>query len=456
MKKSEHTVSDSSRWMVDDAMDFMSRNRESKKPFFINLCLLAPHSPLKPTGEELAVYEGLHADPKDFSSWMKEYVADAKNLTAQMQVYCATMTGMDRQIGRLLDYLDANGLSENTLVVFTSDNGPEDYHIGNSANAGVGSPGEYRGRKRSAYLGGMRVPCIVRWPGKTPAGVKNSSIWSGVDFLPTMAAVAGAKLPENLNVDGENCIGALKGQTAGREKPLFWEWKFEVAGNQDYNPPQVCMLDGKWWAGWQPDGSRVELYDITADPAQRTNVKEQYPEVAAKLVRELAEWKREIPKRYDPPMENKISSPQLNTTVPFSYTASIPFSKKHPDTDPPSKLCDGICAVAGKDSVEFSKSVSLVLDLGEKTAVECITLHAFQLAGDFIVSDYDLLSSNDGDGWVAQETVVNRQADATTVDRVALISTKPVTARYLKLNVRKAQGAKRILLGEIEIKTEAE
>lgn len=456
MKNSEHTVSDSSRWMVDDAMDFMSRNRESGKPFFINLCFLAPHSPLKPTEEELTVYAGLHADPQDFSSWMKDYAANAKNLTAQMQVYCATMTGMDQQIGRLLDYLDENGLCENTLVLFTSDNGPEDYHIGNSSNAGVGSPGKFRGRKRSAYLGGMRVPMIVRWPGKTPAGAMNASVWSGVDFLPTMAAVAGATLPFDVNIDGENCIRALKGEPAGRAQPLFWEWKFEVAGNQDYNPPQVCMLDGKWWAGWQPDGSREELYDISADPQQKENLSSKFPEVAGKMVGSLKTWKAGIPERYDPPAEKKTVPPQLNTTVPFSYTASISPSKKHPDTDRPSKLCDGRCAIAGKDSVEFSNSVSLVLDLGKKTAVECIALHAFQLAGDFIVSDYDLLSSNDGDGWVAQETVVNRQADATTVDRVALISTKPVTARYLKLNVRKAQGAKRILLGEIEIKTEGE
>jgi len=311
LNNSEHPVSESSRWMVDDAIDFLKRNQGSHKPFFINLCFLAPHSPLKPTPEEFAVYEDLRADPEDFSSWMQEYAADAEDLTEQMKVYCATVTGMDRQIGRLLAYLDENGLARNTLVLFTSDNGPEDYHAGNSHNAGVGSPGEYRGRKRSAYFGGMRVPMIVRWPGVTPAGKENPAVWSGVDFLPTMAAVAGAALPESLPIDGENCIDALKGGTTGRQNPLFWEWKFRVLGNQDYKAPQVCMLDGKWWAGCQPDGSRAELYDISADPQQRNNLNRKFPEVTENMVRSLKTWKAGIPERYDPPAEEKTSSPQL-------------------------------------------------------------------------------------------------------------------------------------------------
>jgi N-acetylgalactosamine-6-sulfatase len=447
MKNSEHSVSESSRWMVDDAIDFMSGNRGSEKPFFINLCFLAPHSPLKPTPEEFAVYEDLRADPEDFSSWMKGYAADAEDLTEQMKVYCATMTGMDRQIGRLLDYLDENGLFENTLVLFTSDNGPEDYHVGNSRNAGVGSPGELRGRKRSPYLGGMRVPMIVRWPGVTPAGKENPAVWSAVDFLPTMAAVAGSALPAEVNVDGENCIDALKGGATGRQNPLFWEWKFPIFGNQEYAPPQVCMLDGKWWAGWQPDGSRVELYDISADPQQRKNLNRKFPEVTEKMVSSLKAWKAEIPERYDPPIELPRHAASAGS---FAYSANIPSAPKHPDTDPPSKLSDGRYAVAGKDSVQFNQPVSLVLDLGAEKAVESITLHAFQRLGDFVVRDFELLFSDDGKRWVAQETVVNRQADV-AVDRVALKSTKPVTARYIKLNVRKAPGAKRILLGEIEI-----
>jgi len=446
MKNSEHTVSDSSRWMVDDAMDFMSRNRESGKPFFINLCFLAPHSPLKPTEEELAVYEGLKTDPTDFSSWMKEYVAGAKNLTSQMKIYCATMTGMDREIGRLLDYLDKNGLSENTLVVFTSDNGPEDYHIGNSSNAGVGSPGEYRARKRSAYLGGMRVPCIVRWPGKTPAGIKNSSVWSGVDFLPTMAAVAGARIPDHFEMDGESLLPILSGALKSREKPLFWEWKFEVAGKEEYTPPQLAMLDGKWWAGCNPDGSRMELYDISSDPQQRHNLLREQPEVAARMADQLIEWKAGIPERYIPPKEPLPIQP-----AGFTYSADIAATGRHRDTVPPSRLCNGKYAVAGKDSVQFSGSVELTIDLGHEQSVQGVVLHAFQRLNDFVVSDFDLMSSVDGEQWVLSETIVNHQAEQDG-EQVSMESTFTGTVRYLRLKVRKAPSAKRILLGEIEIK----
>jgi hypothetical protein len=95
---------------------------------------------LKPTPEELAVYDELKVDPDDFSSWMKDYVKDARDPDSQMQIYCASMTSLDAAIGKLLDYLDAAGLADNTLILFSSDNGPEDYHVGNASNSGLGSP----------------------------------------------------------------------------------------------------------------------------------------------------------------------------------------------------------------------------------------------------------------------------------------------------------------------------
>ena len=104
-----------------------------------------PHATLNPTPEELAVYKDLRVDAKDFPSWMRQYVEDARNPTQQMRAFCAAITGLDRQVGRLLDFLDAEGLSKNTIVFFSSDDGPEDYHVGNAANAGMGSPGSSGG-----------------------------------------------------------------------------------------------------------------------------------------------------------------------------------------------------------------------------------------------------------------------------------------------------------------------
>lgn len=294
-KTTEHQVTASSHWIMEDGIDFIEKHKDDGKPFFLNLWTLVPHALLKPSPEELAVYDGLKVDAADFPSWMHGYAADARDLDSQMKVYCASMTSLDAAIGKLLDYLDDAGLADNTLILFSSDNGPEDYNCGNAANAGVGSPGQFRGRKRSPYLGGMRVPMLVRWPAKTPAGVKNDAVWSAVDFLPTFASLLGVELPPELKIDGEDLSPILAGGEAGRTKPLFWEWKYEIFGNQDYRPPQVCMLDGKWWAGWSPDGSRVELYDVIADPAQRNNLKDQQPETAARLVKKLTAWKKLIP-----------------------------------------------------------------------------------------------------------------------------------------------------------------
>jgi N-acetylgalactosamine-6-sulfatase len=291
----DHQVTESSHWIMEDAIEFIKQYKDTGKPFFLNLWTLVPHALLQPTPEELAVYDGLTVDPDDFPSWMKDYVATANNPDSQMKVYCASMTSLDTAIGKLLDYLDAAGLADDTLILFSSDNGPEDYHVGNAANAGLGSPGEYRGRKRSPYLGGMRVPMIVRWPGNTPAGVQNSAVWSGVEFLPTFASLLGVELPPELDIDGENVAPLLTGGTSGRQEPLFWEWKYETTGIPDYIAPQVCMLDGTWWAGWDPDGSRVELYDVTVDPAQLSNLKDAHPGTAAGYVDELSAWKASIP-----------------------------------------------------------------------------------------------------------------------------------------------------------------
>jgi len=291
-KTTEHPVSMTSQWIMEDAVAFIKKHKDNNKPFYLNLWTLAPHSPLKPTPEELALYSELKASPDSFESWMHEYANDAKNFNEQMKIYAATMTGLDTAIGKLLTYLDETGLAENTIIIFSSDNGPEDYHEGGSGNAGVGSPDIYRGRKRSPYLGGMKVPMIVRWPAGTPAGAENASVWSAIDFLPTIASIAGSSEVDKHYIDGENMASVFHGAEQIRNRPLFWEWKNEIFGNEKaYRSPQVCMLAGDWWAGWNPDGERIELYNISKDPAQVNNVKEDYPEITAKMVNQLKAWK---------------------------------------------------------------------------------------------------------------------------------------------------------------------
>ncbi len=107
------------------------------------------------------------------------------------------------------------------MVLFSSDNGPEHIHIRSAGHSGVGSPGPFRGRKRSLYEGGIRTPFIVRWPGHVPAGkVNRSSVVSGVDFVPTLAALIVVRLPEDYHSDGENMLDVLLRADRPKRRPL--------------------------------------------------------------------------------------------------------------------------------------------------------------------------------------------------------------------------------------------
>jgi len=283
--------------MVHEAIRFITANRN--RPFYVNIWTLVPHATLKPTPEELAVYKDLKANKDDFGSYMRTYTGGAKDLVSQMKVYCAAVTGMDKAIGRLLDKLDELGLAGDTLVFFASDNGPEDYHVGNAKNAGAGSPGPFRGRKRSIYEGGVRTSCIARWPGRVSAGrVDEESVMTGVDWLPTACAIAGVDASK-VTCDGEDVSGMLLGRPRRRTKPIMWEWRFGVSGEPrepTYRPPALAIRDGKWKLLVNPDGSRKELYDIPADPQEREDLAGRHPEVAERLSKRVLAWRKTLPR----------------------------------------------------------------------------------------------------------------------------------------------------------------
>ncbi len=286
------SISASSRWIIEDGIDFIEKHKNDDQPFYLNLWTLVPHTPLNPTAEELAVYDDLETKPEDFISWMKDYVAGADSINEQMKTYCASMTSLDAAIGKLLTYLDQNGLAENTLIFFSSDQGPENY--GGTYNPGMGSTWMFRARKRSMYEGGVRVPAIVRWPDHVPAGRVSGSVWSGVDWLPTLAKLTGVELP-SYQSDGEDVSDILYGSKREHKKPLFWEWKFDIAGSVKYRPPQLAVRKGDWKYFCNPDGSKEELYNLIEDPGELNNQANQYPDIAKELQAILLEWKSTIP-----------------------------------------------------------------------------------------------------------------------------------------------------------------
>jgi N-acetylgalactosamine-6-sulfatase len=287
----------SSELIVDEALRFVEAHRD--RPFFVNVWFKDVHAPLAPTEEQMKPYQRLR--PR--GEW-------AQSFTAPAQVFYAAVTEMDRQVGRLLRRLDEWGLGESTLVIFTSDNGPEDWHIRNAAHSGVGSPGPFRGRKRSLYEGGIRVPFIVRWKGTTPAGrVDETTVISGVDLLPTFCALAGIDWPEDMKLDGEDMSDALRGQPKQRTRPLFWEFRGRIFGHPLNRSPMLAIREGRWKLLMNPDESRIELYDLLNDPMEVDNVAGQQPEVVRSLARRLKAWHDSMPPRPKHPQAGSHAYP---------------------------------------------------------------------------------------------------------------------------------------------------
>lgn len=268
--------------MVEEALSVLESLTNG--PFYCQLWLNDPHAALAPSDEQMAPFRG--QEPKGF--------------TTPFAVYAATVTEMDRQIGRVLDKLDALGLSKNTIVIFSSDNGPEDIEIGNATWSGIGSAGPLRGRKRSLYDGGTRVPFLVRWPqGGAPAGqVNTQTVVSGADLLPTVCELAGVALPDEVKAQmrGQSVAPAFRGdKTFHRSVPLMWEWRFRVFNHPWNRSPELAIRDGQWKLLLNPDRSRVELYDSENDPGEQLNVAADQAEVVRRLSDEVLAWQRSLP-----------------------------------------------------------------------------------------------------------------------------------------------------------------
>ncbi len=286
----------STKLVVDETVNFLN-NWNKKKPFYLNIWLADPHATLNPSEEQMEPYRG---------------TGPGKSIAHRgaTEMYYATVTEMDKQLGRLLEYLQTQGLTENTLIIFSSDNGPEDIHIGNASHTGVGNTGPFRGRKRSLYEGGVRVPFLVSWPGHTPAGkVDTTSVIAGVDFIPTLCRITGTNIPANLQLDGEDRSAAFRGTPTARTQPLLWEWRFRVFGEPFHRSPMLSIRQGNWKLLLNPDRSRVELYNIPRDPGEMNNLAAQHPDVVQELSAKALAWQQTLPKGMVEPEAGKNAYP---------------------------------------------------------------------------------------------------------------------------------------------------
>ena len=285
---------------------------KDSQPFFMNVWLHETHLVHFPTPESMKAFR--HLDPR-------------------RQVYAATLRDGDNNVGMILDALKNSGLEQNTIVMFSSDNGPagaayaaDDHAVvpedgdprkGFGIRFSVGSTGGLRGRKAVLFEGGVRVPFIVRWPGRTPAGLKNDqTVFTAIDVLPTVCAAAGIALPAGSDGDGENLLAAFEGRAVRRTKPLFW--KASGVGRGADNWCQWAMREGDWKLYMDADANRVELYDLSKDRAEARDVGKDHPGVVLRMKSQLLDWVASLPmspdaacvSRGEPPAGVKHANPR--------------------------------------------------------------------------------------------------------------------------------------------------
>jgi arylsulfatase A-like enzyme len=268
--------------IADEAVKFIDAHRE--KPFFAYLPFLAVHTPIKARPELLSKYEmkKLSAPP---DAWGQEGERQVR-LVQNHATYAAMLEQMDLAIGRVLAALDRNGLTDRTIVVFTSDNG------GLSTSEGHPTSNlPLRGGKGWPYEGGIRVPWIVRAPGVTqPKSVCETPVVS-IDFYPTLLELVGQSPPPKVQLDGVSLVPLLKGQSLTRTAPLFWHYPHY--GNQGGAPCGI-IREGDWkLVEWYEDG-RLELYNLADDTSEKNNLANKMPDRVESMHQQLATWREEV------------------------------------------------------------------------------------------------------------------------------------------------------------------
>jgi arylsulfatase A-like enzyme len=243
---------------ADEAVKFIRDHRSA--PFFLYLATTLPHAnnELRPDGMEVP----------DRSQYEAEtWPGPSKGLASMI-------SRLDTQVGRLLAELKTLGLEDNTLVIFTSDNGPH-AEGGNNPDF-FRSSGPLRGRKRDLYEGGIRVPFIARWPGRIAPGTSSNHICYFGDFISTVAEITGAKAPAGL--DSVSFLPVLTGRPAAQKQHEYLYWEFYEGASVQ------AARQGQWKAVRSPMlTGKVELYDLTADIGEKSDVAASQPEVVAKL-----------------------------------------------------------------------------------------------------------------------------------------------------------------------------
>lgn len=289
--------------IVAEADDWLRKIRDTKKPFFLYLCFHEPHEPI--------------ATAEKYTDLYKKFPDPSR------RAYLGNITQMDAAFGRLMKILDELDLRKDTFVLFTSDNGPAltQYHP-------YGSTGPLRAKKGHVYEGGIRVPGILRWPGRTKPGTVSDEPICGVDLLPTLCAITGADVPADRAIDGASFLPVLEDEPVRRKTPLYWQ--FNLAGSD----VKVAIREGDWKllarldrpyprAGADLTGEQMvalktaeltgfELYNLTEDAGETKDRVASEPERLAAMKEKLVALYHEV--RAESPVWPAWKSPRYEAS----------------------------------------------------------------------------------------------------------------------------------------------
>ncbi len=267
---------------TDKVLEHLQVAAKSNKPFYYNVWYTAPHEPLTPKVDEISRYE------------------DNPNFNEKQRVYYGTVSNMDKNVGRILAKLKELGLDKNTLVFFTSDNGPESHSYKYTA----GSAKPLRGIKTQLWEGGIREPAIAYWPEILPKGRVCQTVGSSLDFFPTVCNLAKVEDWKNLERDeGIDFMPYLMGEADPIERTLFFEFHAPQRGgpgkpNEVGSEPSgtLVMRKGDWKIHLFPGLGRKHLFNLKEDIAEQNDLATQRPNLLAQLEKDALDWYADLPK----------------------------------------------------------------------------------------------------------------------------------------------------------------
>jgi arylsulfatase A-like enzyme len=287
--------------LTDAAVEFIEKNRS--KPFFLYLPHYAPHSPIQGKPEVIEKYRR----------------KDATGLKQNKPVYAALVESLDDSVGRLTETLKRLNLDENTVVIFTSDNGGE---VGgeNRRTFDCTDNSPLRLGKGSAYEGGVRVPTIVRWTGITRSGSVCDVPITGEDYFPTLVELAGLELGEGHVTDGVSFVPLLRGQTTLPRDAIYWHFPHY---HSPIDSPHSAMRMGNWKLVHFFEDDRVELYNLRDDIGETKDLASSNPRKAAELRAKLEMWRTSVGAQLPVP------NPLYNESRRWEVLRWQPNSKMH-------------------------------------------------------------------------------------------------------------------------------